>query len=282
MFRWILQRVYQDARVRTTRPNAAGGRGAQQQRTVLLLGWGGARPRNLLRLEQWYTDDLGLTCVSFIMPLWAPGFVRSILVENVLKTLRREAPVQHVHSYSNNGIWTLAELLKAGSTFPLLVVDSAPWFLYERPTVTVEAMLLSKVLTSVVTNGKIEHAMISPILRVVLLFACGLSRVLEKFQSAVTPGKAPLVPDLVGLSNYLRDNLSTPSLFLFAQDDLLIPPSFVNDFMTHLKQRGISVSSLKLPSGGHVGGFWTHGQAYKKTVLDFLTSCGHQSHLRQG
>lgn len=276
----LILRVYNDARVRTT--PVGKGRGVNAK-TVLLLGWGGARPRHLRRLEDWYTKELGLTCVSFIMPLWAPGFVRGALIKNVMTTLQEVAPIQHVHCYSNNGMWTCAELLKAGSTFPRLVVDSAPWFLYERPTVALEATLLSKVLTSVVTSGKIEHAMISPILRVVLLFACSLSRLVEKLQNVMIPGKSPFVQDLIGLSKYLRDHLDVKTLFLYSQDDVLIPPSFVRDFMTSLESRGISVSSVEFPSGGHTGGFWAHNQEYKKTVADFLTSSsGNQSHLRLG
>jgi len=201
------------------------------------------------------------------MPLWAPGFVRKALL-NELQTelIECQASKIYCHAFSNNGTWVLAELMQS-CKIPIskIVLDSAPWFVYEKLPIRVEAKLLTKVVTSVALNGVIDHPIISPAIYNLLLIGCGACRVLELVQNQTS---RPLIADLVGLSRFLRDSLpiNVPLLMLYSKDDLLIPPEIILEFVAHLKKRGLSPVCHEFETGGHVGAFWHHKVVYKQLL----------------
>ena len=244
---------------------------------ILLLGWGGSVPRNLKKLEDFYSVGKELSVCSFIMPLWSPGFIRQTLIDDLISKLEQNnnSSKLFVHSYSNNGAWVLAELLQKQIKVDKLIIDSAPWFVYTKPSITHEAALLTKVATSVLTNGKTQHFIISPLVQFGLVMFCTTSRLLEWIQKLFfSPSFQPLVKDLVALSCYLRDEIpiNLPILFIFTTQDALIPPSIIRDFISLLsKRRGNNkIESLEFAIGGHTSAFFLHGQEYKARISNFF------------
>ena len=272
MLRQFCRVIWPDSAVNVRLPSLS----KVPRKTVLLLGWGGARPRNLKRLQDWYSDDKGLAVLSFIMPLWIPGMARHTLVEELSETLRRVATGSSavlVHSYSNNGAWVLAELLQTRRfSFSKIILDSAPWFIYEPVPVADEARLLSKVVTSVLTNGQVHHPILTPLVVMPLLYvACSISRLLQKLQDSFVFQDfsfRPFVPDLISLSKFLRDEMprESPVLMLFSKEDALIPPEIVRSFMPHLERRGVPLVAHEYQTSPHTAPFFTHTEDYKKRV----------------
>jgi len=268
--------IYPDSAVRVRRV----ARDSQKKATVLILGWGGARPRNLKKLEDYYAEEKGVsTVISFIMPLWAPGLVRQALVDEVAELAKTTSsnctlgPI-YVHSYSNNGAWVLADLMQRKQVaFKKIILDAAPWFVYEKLSLREESSLLSRVFVSILTRGNIFHPLWSPIVTSFLFVACSISRAAENFQSSIFTISRPLVPDLIGLSTYLRDSpelLTIPVLAVYSKDDKLIPPEVIEKFLNHQRSRGVQVESRIFVTGGHTGSFFLHSVAYKKLIQEFF------------
>ena len=270
--RWLCRTLYPDAQTRLISPPS------DAKATVVLLGWGGSRPRNLRRIEEWYVKEKHVQVVSFIMPLWAPGFVRDALVSDVKDTLLKHsssAPKLLLHSYSNNGAWVYAELLRENLRFDKLAFDSAPWFYYTFPSVFEEAALLTRVATSVALRGNTyHHSVVSPILHSLLFLGCGASRLLFNLQTLIfaNPHRQPIVKDLASLSRTLRDESpkDTPHLFLYTETDELLPHPHILEFVGLLKNRGVNVSSFGWPSGPHTSAFWAHHVDYTARLSKFF------------
>jgi len=270
--RRLCRTLYPDAQVRLISPSEDG---QAPKATVVLLGWGGSRPRNLRRIEEWYVKK-DLQVISFIMPLWAPGFVRDALVSDVKETLIKHyssAPKLLLHSYSNNGAWVYAELLRENILFDKMVFDSAPWFYYTFPSVFEEAALLTRVATSVALRGNTyHHSVVSPILHSLLFLGCSASRLFFNLQTLIFAHRQPLVKDLASLSRTLRDESpkDTPHLFLYTETDELLPHPHILEFVDLIKKRGVNASSFGWPSGPHTSAFWSHHVEYTERLSKFF------------
>lgn len=239
---------------------------------VCILGWGGAKPRQLKRLADFYSQEKNVQVLSFIMPLWVPGCVRDCLLGDLKYQISQQSKTKlFLHSYSNNGAWVYAELVQMGLKFDKVIIDAAPWFVYKKPSIIEEANLLSKVVTSILMKGKIEHPMVSPFIRCILVLVGTMSRFLESVQKVTFTQSQPFVKDLIGLSNFLRnDSPKTPSLFLFTREDALIPPRYITDFIQTLKKRDVPVFDHEFPSGPHTSAFFLHTPKYKALVSEFF------------
>lgn len=174
-----------------------------------------------------------------------------------------------MHSYSNNGLWVFGELSRRGKIAPeALIIDSAPWLFYTKLPVIDEARALSRVATSIIMRGPVYyHAIVTPIVQSVLFCSISLGRFIESIQ-----GPFPIIPDLVSLNKYLRDESPRiRTLLIYSKGDKLIPPECIHEFKTHLESRNIEVHEKVFAEDvAHTSSFYRHPAEYTKAVEDFL------------
>jgi pimeloyl-ACP methyl ester carboxylesterase len=249
------------------------------QPVVLILGWGGSTQKNLKRVINWWVSELGCTTISHIMPLSAPGFVRTSLEREVVDLViqEREKSLNArflVHCFSNNGAWSYAGL-NLHPDFPSadgIIYDSAPLLHFENLPVIERSAIFSRVLTSVaLSTPTYHHRLISPLLK---MFLVPFMLTQDALLSAQQHLGLNLVPDLLKLNFYLRDHSpGIPHLFLYSLGDELIPFNHVEKFVEVLKNRGIPCDShiISDPSCSHVTLFRTCPKEYRDVVRNFLS-----------
>ena len=266
---------------------------------VCILGWGGSSQKNLTRLREYYLSKPTVhSVVSFVMPMGVPLFCRDALEESLLSHLQKqavaaasgraqdEAPGDSsssaksrllCHVFSNNGAWVYGavdcHMLREGRgpLFEKVIVDSAPYLVYESKSVFEEASILSRVLTSVVLQKNVyEHRTVTPIVKAIYIPYAIASRVFEFIQDHIWT-TARFVPKMKELNLFLRDRLRVvPTLFIYSRGDKLIPPSAVQEFVGEYSKRSVDAAGVREIEYGdnvaHVGGFWVEGEAYKKEI----------------
>ena len=272
LFRSLCYRLYPDARIRISSP------GTTARPMVLLFGWGGSVPKNLRKIEEFY-DSRNVRTVSFIMPLGCFKFVRDYFIDDLIDVINKNNsnndPI-YVHSYSNNGLWAYADFarrldeVKVGK-IEKLIVDSAPHFIYQQVSISEEARLLSKVVTSIVSKGTYHHPIYTPIIYASLIVMATTSRIITKI-CQILNFKNMIVPDLIDLSIYLRDNVpKVDTYFIYSSGDSLIETKTIETFQTYWKARDINVQTQKF--GDHVphtSSFYKEGDQYKNIIIKFF------------
>lgn len=238
MFRAILNKIYSDAvpllHIRDGNTKSA-----------LILGWGGAKQKHLKKITNYYLSR-NINVVSVVMPLIVPLFVRKIIETHILEVLHQAINKSQnsdiiCHIFSNNGSWSYARL-QNHSNFPRisqLVYDSAPALFYQELSILDESAIFSRVITSVVLKRpQYVHFPLSNILQLLLLPGMTFARCLLWFQTVTG---IELVTDIVKMNVWLRDHSpNVPTLFLQSRGDGLVTESIVNEYIAHLRQRGIA------------------------------------------
>lgn len=261
---------------------------APSNRVVLILGWGGAKQRNLRKLVQSYSDR-GVTSITMVMPLLVPELVRrhitaeaASMLATELKLLTKEPIVEDqcadkadgkyfLHSYSNNGAWTYATLLKQRqlpSMPSAVIMDAAPFFMYEALPIIESAKVFSRVLTSTILKKDVYYQFpLSEVLITLNTVMFAAARLIIRVQ-----GDTPIIPEMEKMCVYLRDSApAVPTLFLYSTGDRLVPPEQVRDFMGKIKSRGVPVEDKVFGDEvGHTGSFFLHPKEYMDSVTSFL------------
>ena len=171
--------------------------------TILLLGWGGSNRKNLTKIIDFYTGE-GVGVVSMTMPLLIPKLLRhyfeNLTIAEVQAQIDKSAPNHrlHIHSFSNNGLWTYGSMSKRGilpSSLGKLIIDSAPFFKYQDIPVKEEAMLLSKVFVPILLKtNSYNHPILTPVLTSFFFGLFSFTRFVLANQRSL-----PLVEDFIGL-----------------------------------------------------------------------------------
>jgi len=252
---------------------------------VLLLGWGGSKPRHLRKIVEYYKQkDAQVT--TFIMPMGVPLFVREALENKLVETLT-EAQQSHsaqsptppfvCHVYSNNGIWVYGSLIQRKDFPPVhkVILDSAPYLWYDKGGLLDEAKGLTPVITSVVLQKPVyNHPTVSPLVQSSLVLFLVASRFFEALQS-LSPMYLRLVADMVGLNNYLLSKAKLPQdgfLVVYSTGDKLIAKENIIDFKERaLVARGAKVQELVFGDDvAHTSGFFVHNKIYTERLDNFL------------
>jgi hypothetical protein len=266
-----------------------------QRPHVLILGWGGSKARQVEKVAEFY-DKIGVDSTSFIMPLGIPNFARVALVQDLALKLPRSSsgivkPL-YVHSFSNNGAWTYAALCmledasggkllaRAGAEVVRgLVMDSAPHLFYEHWDIKSEVYLYARVVTSIILGrAQYEHSIVSPIVRCWLYIACLFHRVLRYVQ-LLFPW-VNIIPPYIAMNIFLRDKTpAVPTLMMYSNDDGLVSPRHVEQFVHDLQQRykatgqnPAQVRTMRFSGVEHTAPFFARAtrQQYRDELSRFL------------
>ena len=250
-------------------------------KSVVILGWGGSKARNLHKVREFYeaSDNVG-DVISFSMPLWAPEFIRKALVRRIVEFLPKRGSGTDVvvHAFSNNGTWVYGEMCQEienqgdRSEIQKLIIDSAPAFFFEHISLIDAVEKYQPVILSTLLNkDQYRHTVLTPIIKVGLFLVGGAAKIVYRL-----PLGQYIVPDLIKLSLYLRDECKLiPTLFIYGSDDKLIPEHLITDFSDSLRTRndeGSPIEGVRFEGAKHVSSFWdkTSRQEYRSKVSQFL------------
>ncbi len=265
----------------------------QARQGVLLLGWGGSKPRSMAKVSEFYSNR-GLPSITYIMPLGIPHAIRLSLLRPIIFELQglKEQGIESIciHSFSNNGAWSYASLIDMIEredllhTIPKLekiVFDSGPQLFYEDIGILEEVRVFGRVLTSVVLGrAQYHHTWVTPLLQSLLYPTCFLKRIVNRLQQ-ILPANLHIVPPYLEMNCYLRDKSPTiPILFMYSKDDGLIPYDSIVAYKTELVNRycknGLNGEELvreHMFSGvGHTAPFFSKitREEYQKVLCQFL------------
>lgn len=254
-------------------------RGKDSNTIVLILGWGGSNPWNFKKLEAHYATR-NVTTVQFTMPLVIPKFVRSSFESDVGQMLKDQVELQTkdgkqprfiIHSFSNNGAWTLSNLLK-DNKLPMvpekILLDSSPWFIYKRD-IPFESTILSQLFTSILL-GRAEYYMFpfTPIAKGLFVGLLSLSVITDK----LVPFKYHFFTNYFDMHAYLRDNYPVvPTYFICSTGDKLVPPVSIVPFREHIIASGVKAQVHEFGEDvPHVCSMFKHTEEYMNIVDTFF------------
>lgn len=246
---------------------------------VLILGWGGSNPWNFKRLEAHYATR-NVTTIQFTMPLFCPKLVRTSFETDIGQLLKDQVeehqkdgkkPRFVIHSFSNNGAWCLSNLLKDNKLVmkpEKIMLDSSPWFIYERD-VPFEAKVLSQLVTSVYL-GRAEYNLfpLTPIAKVLFLIQLSLSKLTDK----IVPFKYYFFTDYFAMHAYLRDNFPVvPTYFVCSSGDQLVPPATIVPFRKAIEATGVTTQVYEFGEDvPHVCSMFKQTDQYMALVDEFF------------
>lgn len=244
---------------------------------VLVLGWGGSKPRNYAKIMQYY-ESKGVSTILHIMPMLCPKAIRNSYEKEIAKLVDEnkfvfEAAGKNnlfVHLYSQNGAWTYSSLIKSHQ-IPIprkIIMDSAPCFHYERDYIS-ESVELSKLFTSLILNkAQYYHYLITPTIKSVLYGVMYLSTITDKLFQA----KFYFFTNYIELHKYFRDSCPViPTLFICSHGDQLIKPQDVEAFKHELEKRGVPVSEFVFGEDvSHISAMFIYPKQYFRLIDEFF------------
>jgi hypothetical protein len=260
----------------------------RNNKVIVLLGWGGAKQKSLRRIVQ-YHNSKGATVVSHVMPIFVLRSMRSYYLSELLVAIAKANggsdvsvdPIANAtatslhdpadceiiaHVYSNNGSWCFSDLIRSADAprFSKVIMDSAPYFNYERKHIWDDVSYAAMVLTStILRRPQYDHPFVTPALKIMLLPYLSLHRSLEARQ---------YFPSELDMNKYLRDNFpKVPSLFIYSQGDQLVPASAVKCFIEAQRRRSVPITEVEFGEDFvHIGAFFKDSATYTREVEKFL------------
>ena len=258
--------------------------GIQRNMLVLLFGWGGSKRRNLNKIINYYNSK-GVNVISTTMPLGVPKFIRTNiedLISNTLSEHRVQYPNAslNIHSFSNNGIWVYGSLIRR-NIIPhpnKIIIDSAPYLVYEPVSMYLEAQIYSRVITPILLRrNEYYHPILSPLFTGLFTITNGVIKLIQMSNNTI-------FEDFIELNKFIRDK--TPvvdTLFIYSQGDQLIPSKYIKQYIELLrirysrennnkKNNNIIILDREFQDGdvGHVASFYVRSNVYKQYIDDFL------------
>jgi pimeloyl-ACP methyl ester carboxylesterase len=242
---------------------------------ALLLGWGNAMPSQLVAYERLY-KILGLEPRS-VIPNTLEGLGRSNAYARSLAPLAADLAAEAgarpllVHLFSDNGFIGWAALLdaldatedgrRARSAIRGVIFDSSPGLWAVR--------------------GPLDFAR---------RFALGMTPAVSRMARLGARERLPLVTSLLGVGflgyqlvfrGSVRTMLSAgkrveakqptcPHLFLFGEEDVLVPPRDVRAWIARQRAAGIDAEEHAFPTGRHVALFPKDPRRYRAALTDFI------------
>ena len=244
---------------------------------VLILGWGGAKQKNLRKLVAFY-EKHGVTSVSMVSPLFVPRAVEQHfedeavrLVQQAIKAHGQKQARVYAHLFSNNGSWSFHNFMfRKDIHFDKVVWDSGPSTFYEVQSALVESRGLSRVFVSIILNkNQYTHPVLTPLLQLVIIPLIYVLRSILYVQDAVGTEWFPNYKDR---NIALRDcTPPVPTLFMYSLGDELVESQAVVRFKGEITQRGVPTEEHAFDEGvPHTAAFFTRTDEYIKRLSQFL------------
>jgi pimeloyl-ACP methyl ester carboxylesterase len=240
---------------------------------AVLLGWGNAARSQLVAYERLY-GALGLEATS-VIPDAGRGLVRADAHARALGPLARDLEDDPrgaiVHLFSDNGFLGWASLLaalaateggrRARDRIRGVVYDSAPGLWN--------------------AEGRVDFAR---------RFALGMTPAVARRLRLGPRERVPIVTPLLGAAflgyqlafpsivrsmresgeRVAREQPRCPHLFLFGEDDALVPPRDVRAWIAAERSAGLDVDDVAFPGARHVGLYPKDPRRYREAIAAFL------------
>lgn len=243
---------------------------------ALLLGWGNAMPSQLVVYERLYRI-LGLEPLS-VIPDTLEGLGRPDAYRRSLAPLAAELAAEAgtrpllVHLFSDNGFIGWAALLDA-----LDATENG-----RRARAAIRGVILDSSPGLWAVRGPIDFAR---------RFALGMTPAVSRMAKLGARERLPVVTSVLafGFLGYqlvfrgsVRTMLSAgkrveakqprcPQLFLFGEEDVLVPPRDVRAWIARQRAAGIDAEEHAFPTARHVALFPKDSRRYRAAVTDFAT-----------
>ena len=236
--------------------------------TVLMLGWGGARPRQLARYIAWYERE-GFEVVPFTLTpaqLCSSAAIAAELTELRARVLTGPGPIL-LHSFSNMGFAVYAMLLTLDTEHALRsrivghVLDSAPGFAADLRARDYAADLTRAVFSTFAGASWTRRPLLALLARVTLGLAMRLHFSLVR---GVREGYAR------ARARYAAHAPAVPLLCLLGEQDEVISLARVQDFLSSERRRGVALTHLAFEDSAHVCHFRDHPAAYSAALRSFV------------
>ena len=278
MMRSLLRRLCPDANPRIVMGTNVGASSAPSP-IVLILGWGGAKHRNLNKLVTFYAKN-GITSVSTTAPLFVPRAVEQFFEDEAVRLVQQAMKVHgqnqakvpvYAHMFSNNGSWSFHNFMfRKDISFDKIVWDSGPSTFYETRSVFYESKGLSQVFVSIILNkNQYTHPVLTPLLRMVII---PLLYVLRTVLYVQDMAGAEWFPNYKNRNIALRDGTPLiPTLFMYSLGDELVEPQAVVRFKGEIEKRGVPTEENVFDKGvPHTAAFFIRTDDYVKRLGQFL------------
>lgn len=236
-------------------------------RSVLLIGWGGAKPRQLRPYVRWYEAE-GFAVEHYTLDMTKVVSARLIIedLEQILARLARSSAPLVIHSFSNNGFCLYATLLDMDEEGVLRrrvvahVFDSGPGV----PRKMSRAQYVDHLQTGLFPKLSNARGL------------RGLQRTMVRFVLGIHTRLFPAVCDRyrVARRNYAARAPQVPLLALGTARDPLIDHDALADLLARERARGVSVSSVDFPDSDHVLHFHYERDAYAAALHQFFATTG--------
>jgi pimeloyl-ACP methyl ester carboxylesterase len=241
---------------------------------VLLLGWGNATPSQLAAYERLHAMT-GSSSRSVIPDtkkgiLSADAYVRA-LVPAADELVAESRPIV-VHLFSDNGFIGWAALLSVLATTERgratrdrirgVILDSSPGLWAVRSKVDFArrfALAMTPAVTRALGLGPRERV---PVLTPALIAS------FVAYQLAF-PGAARAMKNAA--HRVADEQPGCPHLFLYGDDDALVPADDVRAWIALQRQRGLDVEDVMFPGAKHVALFPKDPRRYRETIARFVT-----------
>ncbi|XP_072968907.1 uncharacterized protein [Typha angustifolia] len=272
---------------------------AKSQTVVVLLGWLGAKQKNLKRYADWYTSR-GFHAVTFTFPMsdiisYNTGGKAEQDLESLANHLAGWVAEESgknliFHTFSNTGWLTYGAILEKfqkqdSSVMEKIrgcIVDSAPvaapdpqvWasgfsaaFL-KKQSITTKGMMdskdLRKGMVAVVDSGVESKPAVTE---------TALLVVLEKFFEVVLnlPAINRRLLDVLDLLS--SEQPKCPQFYIYSSADRVIPAKSVESFIEKQRRVGHEVKACNFVSSPHVDHFRSHPALYTTELTSFLDDC---------
>ena len=260
---------------------------------IVLCGWLGCKERYLRRYRDFYTQKMGYTVVSFMMPPHLSVMPHTAGAQRLLNevvegiaNLQRESETGrwklYFHTFSNTGWFCYGGMLdfmkhhcpaELFQSISGVIVDSAPM-----------PKACPKVWASGIMGAILPHrggaaaasaASDSDSTPLRDRLQIPLERFLARYLSGPSGKK------LMQLATVLEKHQSYPQFYVYSLADEVIPADAIEAFMQTQRLRGRMVRSLRFTLSPHVDHFRKHNKAYVSQLKSFIAECA-EWHQRGG
>ncbi|KAK2657167.1 hypothetical protein Ddye_010219 [Dipteronia dyeriana] len=274
--------------------------GKAETTTVVLIGWLGAKTKQLKSFVRWY-NSRGINAITFVveaselltyefrrsldnrMSLLADELVSWVTTTEEDEDGRRQQRCLVFHTFSNTG-WLvygsiLGELQSRHDHLMMMekikgcIVDSGggdPFSLQVWAAGFADTLPQKRGALRLSVK---EAPHMDKMIKIILLF------LLETF-FCILINLPRLNEKLKRTKSILKERQTFPQLYMYSTYDKVVPLKSIEMFMEEQKKMGRNVISFNFGSSSHVGHYWNFRNKYSSMLGDFLKQCfGTERHI---